>query len=327
MPVLPVLALVAASLMPVAVLADPPDIAYDQAQRIYVIDTSAAPPLGSFDDFRNTFETLAPSITYPPLPGVLPAAPGAGGVIAAAARQKDGVVYHYSFLGTSVRVDDVAAQKATIGRPDKGEVEYLDLKAKTYTTVGGDAAKALLEPSVAALVKAAIPAPPPASPTATVAFKVGATQTPIGDRTFGDIATKGIDYTLSMKSESTSEACGNVTVSADSVAYFDPSREERVKYSDADNDPEQMLRAMQSGRGCIASFDGTIPPRDPLFKRFFLYSRNRISFTIASLPTPIDVLTIVERGNVKPLTAADASLFEIPAGFKAAGEAAPSATK
>jgi hypothetical protein len=236
-------------------------------------------------------------------------------------------VYHYSFLGTSIRVDDVDAQKSTIGRPDKGVVEYLDLKAKTYTTVGGDAAKAMLAPSLAAQLKAALPTPPPGGPQGTVTFKMSGTQKAIADRTFGDIATKGIDYSLSIAGASTNSSCPSVDVSGESVAYFDPTREERIKVSESNSDPRQMLAAMQSGRGCVVSFDGALPPRDPLSTRFYLYSRNRLSFTVPSLPMPLEVLTIVERGNVTPLTAADASLFEIPPGFKAAADAAPSATK
>jgi hypothetical protein len=151
------------------------------------------------------------------------------------------------------------------------------------------------------------------------------TQKAIADRTFGDIATKGIDYSISLAGASANSSCPSVDVSGESVAYFDPTREERIKVSESNDDPRQMLAAMQSGRGCVASFDGTVPPRDPLFTRFYLYSRNRISFTVPSLPTPVEVVTIVERGNVTPLTAADAALFEIPAGFTPASEAAPPA--
>jgi len=325
---LPVLALLsmaslAAALLPRAALADTAGIAFDQAQRIYIGGTPTPPEVGPFDAFRSTFELLGPSTEFPPLPGVIPTNAG-GGMLAAVARQREGVVYHYSFLGKLERVDDVAAGLATIGRPDAGEVDFVNLKTKTYATLRGDAALKLLAPSVGAQLKAVIPAVPAGGPSGTVTFSISGSQVPLAGKTFDGAPTTGLEFRTNLETTAHSDACPAVNVTGDSTVYFDTTRDERITLSDA-NDPRELLRNLQSGRGCVATFSGDLPKRDPLFSHFYLYLRSRVSIAIPALPTPIEVVTIVERGNLTPLTAADAGLFTIPAGFTPDQAQAPAA--
>ncbi len=326
--VLPVLALLsaasfAAALVPRPALADTAGIAFDQAQRIYIGGTPTPPDVGPFDAFRSTFELLGPSTEFPPLPGVIPSSSD-GGMLAAVARQREGVVYHYSFLGKLERVDDVAAGLATIGRPDTGEVDFVNLKTKTYATLRGDAALKLLAPSVGAQLKAVMPAQPAGGPSGTVTFTMSGSQVPLAGKTFDGTQTTGLEYTTNVETTAHSDACPAVSVTGESTIYFDPTHDERITLTDS-GDPREVLRNMQSGRGCVATFSGDVPKRDPLFAHLFLYLRSRISIAVPALPTPIDVVTIVERGNLAPLTAADAALFTVPAGFTPAATAPPAA--
>jgi hypothetical protein len=315
---LPLLALfsvasLAAALVPGAALADPSDIAFDQAQRIYIGGTPTPPDVGPFDAFTSTFEILGPSTEFPPLPGNLPTN-ASGGMLAAVARQREGVVYHYSFLGKLERVDDVAAGLATIGRPDTGEVDYLNLKTKTYATLRGDAALKLLAPSFGAQFKNVIPAQPAGGPTGTVTFTMSGSQVPLAGKTFDGAATTGLVYTTKLETAAHSDACPAVSVTGESTIYFDTTRDERIKLTDS-GDPRELLRNLQSGRGCVATFSGDMPKRDPLFAHLYLYLRSRVSIAIPALPAPIELVTIIERGHLTPLTSADAALFTIPAGF------------
>jgi hypothetical protein len=234
------------------------------------------------------------------------------------------VVYHYSFLGKLERVDDVAAGLATIGRPDTGEVDFVNLKTKTYATLRGDAALKLLAPSVGAQLKAVMPAQPAGGPSGTVTFTMSGSQVPLAGKTFDGTQTTGLEYTTNVETTAHSDACPAVSVTGESTIYFDPTHDERITLTDS-GDPREVLRNMQSGRGCVATFSGDVPKRDPLFAHLFLYLRSRISIAVPALPTPIDVVTIVERGNLAPLTAADAALFTVPAGFTPAATAPPAA--
>ena len=311
-------------LAPSAANADPPNVAFDQAQRVYV--GTEPPPPGTFDGLRSTFELLGPSVEFPPLPGGLPASTGgANGILGGLQRMREGVVYHYSFLGSLERVDDVPSQRATIGRPDADEVDYLDLKAKTVRIVRGEAARNLLAPDLASQVKdvtAQMPAAGAAS--GTIAFKIDASNRAIPAMTFDGIAGDGLAVTMMLTTTAHSDNCPAVSVGLDSTIYVDPAREERVKRADANDDPRDVLREMQAGRGCVVTFAGDIPKRDPATTRFYLYNASRLTLTIPALPAPIAVVTVVERGHIAPLTSADAGLFEVPADFSPAPEPSPS---
>jgi hypothetical protein len=291
--------------------ADSSGVAFDQLQRVYLLGAEP-PPLGSFDDLRSTFNALGPSVEYPALPGT----------IAGINRMRDGILLHYSFLGTLERVDDPAAQKATIGRPDKGEVDYLDLKAKTYTRLSGDAATALLAPNMMQQMSNAMGVPPTSVPKrGTLAMTIAASTTPIAGVPFDGTATTG--YTSSSKVSATATGqCPMISASVGITAYIDATRPEPFVKPNSAFNINDVTKAM-AAIGCPATVVGSVPTPDPALAHFLVYERGDVMLTLPNVPTPIQSATVIQRAHIVPLAATDAALFEIPAGFTGADAPQP----
>jgi hypothetical protein len=293
---------------PSVALADTNGVAFDQLQRVYLLGAEP-PPIGSFDALRSTFNALGPSVEYPALPGT----------IAGFNRMRDGVLLHYSFLGTLERVDDPVAQKATIGRPDKGEVDYLDLKAKTYTRLTGDAAAALLAPNLMQQVSNAMGVPASAPKRGTLAMTVDAHTSQVAGVPFDGTATVGYAADSKVTTTATGQ-CPVVSATVGVTAYIDTTRPEPfVKPTSAFN-VNDITKAMNA-IGCPATIVGAPASPDPALLRFIVYERGDVTMSLPNIPTPIQTATVIQRGHIEPLTATDAELFEIPAGFT--GAAAP----
>jgi hypothetical protein len=303
--------------------ADPADIAFDQLQRSYV--AGATPPaFGTYESLKATFETLGASVTYPPVPGAsLPIAAdgtagiGSGGPAQSFARAREGLAYHYSFLGTLARVDDPGSNKATIVRPDKSEVDLVDFAAKTYVRVTGDAARALLDTGLATLMQKMLPTPAAAETRGTLALTLTMTEKPIDPVTIDGIAGTGTLLTATLGTAAHTGTCPELSVRTVLTSYIDPTRAERVTPQTTGSNVSDVLPMMQRF-GCTARLDGPVPTPDPALRRFALYTRADITIAIPALPAPVTISTVVQRAHVVPLTAADAGLFEIPAGFQPA---------
>jgi len=299
-----------ALIAPSVALADTNGVAFDQLQRVYLLGAEP-PPVGSFDDLRSTFNALGPSVEYPALPGT----------IAGVQRMRDGVLLHYSFLGTLERVDDPVAQKATIGRPDKGEVDYLDLKAKTYKRLTGDAAAALLAPNLMQQVSSAMGVPSSAPKRGTLAMTIVASTTSIAGVPFDGTTTAGYKGDSKVSTTATGQ-CPVISATVGVTAYIDATRPEPfVKPSSAFN-INDVTKAM-SAIGCSATVVGAVPTPDPALSRFLVYERGDVTLSLPSIPTPIQTSTVIQRAHIVPLTATDAELFEIPAGFTGADAPQP----
>jgi hypothetical protein len=318
----------AAVCIPACVLADPGDIAFDQVQRTYIGTTP--PPFGTYDALKATFETLGPSVDFPPIPGsVTPAGPGgtagSGGPIGSLARMREGIAYHYSFLGPLARVDDVAAQKATIVRHDTNEVDYVDFAAKTYVAITGDAAKALLDANVVQQMKKLLSAlPGGTTPPGTVGFKITETDSEIEPTAIDGIPSVGHEEKISLETTNASAGCPTLSIAADQTYYVDPARAERIVLSGSDMDLKTLIAGMQRPGGCAITLDGDAPKRNPLHDHLALYSRNIVSISLPGLATPLTVASIMQRAHVRALGPADAALFVIPAGFTALTPPTPS---
>ncbi len=312
--------------------ADPADIAFDQLQRSYLAGTTP-PALGTYDSLKATFETLGASVTYPPVPGAaLPIAAdgttgvGSGGPAQSFARGREGLAYHYSFLGALARVDDPGSNKATIVRPDKPEVDLVDFAAKTYVRVTGDAARALLDTGLATQMQKIMPAPTDASQRGTLALTMTLTEKPLDPVTIDGIAGAGTVLTAALGTTTHTGTCPELSVTTVQTSYIDATRAERVVPQAAGSNVSDVLPLMQRF-GCTAHLEGPVPTPDPALRHFALYARTDITIAIAALPAPITLSTVVQRAHVVPLTTADAGLFEIPAGFRAATTATTPATK
>ena len=300
--------------------AAPADISYDQIQIMY-FGAASPPPPGSFEAIRTGLSSqTAPSDDYPP-----PAANYMATSMAAVQRMQHGVLLHVSYLGDRSRVDDPATQRATIVQSDKNEIIYLDLAAKTYRVVTGDAATRLLAPGSIDALKAVISTPTnAASPDAQVGTETIASTVSSGEvegMTIDGIATHAIKTTVTGTAQAATGSCPQFSMQTTVVAYVDPTRDERPKNVIPTGAADSIRGALHGlSLNCNFSFaPGPSPVPLPDSKRFLLYTRIDTSTTVPILPAPITYSMLIARGNLHDLGPADAALFEIPAGFTAAG--------
>jgi len=236
-----------------------------------------------------------------------------------------GVLLHVSYLGDRSRVDDPEAQRATIVQSDKNEIIYLDLAAKTYRVVTGDAATRLLAPGSIDALKSVISTPTSAaSPNPDVGTETIASTVSSGEvegMTIDGIAAHAIKTTLTGIAQAPTGACPQFSMQTTVLTYVDPARDERPK-NVIPSGAADSIRGALHGMSLNCSFTfapGPSPAPLPDSKRFLLYTRTDSSTTLPILPAPITYSMIVARGNIRDLGPGDAALFEIPPDFKAAG--------
>jgi hypothetical protein len=301
-----------------------PGIAYDEVVRV-IVGTSPPPP-GSFAD------VLAAASRATPVPaprrGGLAAlagavlgrresaaeteadrvfAAGAGGFAPLFRAIEGGRAEHHAFYNGWERIDDEATQTATIRKCDIDQVITLDLRRKTYRV------------HVAAAEPAVLPTRDPGTPgTAAGTARLITSALPPQTLEGGD--ARGVDERDEFALNDVSGGCKAGSQAFATRTYYSklaaphpacPITPEREPY------PEQPVNIVASA-GCRPHFTaqktGPLAPVD----RLVLYR------SLEFIPEPPSGATgrgyafLTERGNIRFLGEADASLFSIPAGFAAA---------
>jgi hypothetical protein len=293
-------------------------MAYDQISTLYLFGAGTPPAPGSFaaDQAAVGDQTtiVAGASDFPPVAGQpVPS-------FATMARFTHGLLYHVSHLGTLSRVDDPATKRATIARPDRGQVIYLDLSAKTYRLVSGAAATALLDPAQTPNSVQTPVATGSAGPEqSTVMMTLSRNEESIDGATIDGVATHGLKTIVTVTATSADSSCTTVDAKTTYVRYVDPSRDEPAAHNDfaaASN----FLKAMPTSKCRYTFAPGSLTTPAPSTEdaHFALYTRADSELTVPSLAAPVKSTMLVERGNVRTLSDADLPLFEIPDGFKAA---------
>jgi len=306
----------------------PPAIAYEQIDRLY--QELAVPPPGGFADLEA--KLLANDVnddSYPQPAGNLIGSLGNGSLLRRGQRMQNGLVQRFSFLGTLARVDDLGTKRATISRPDRGQIIYLDLVARTYRLVEGSDAQKLLEPpNQAAMVRQLQALMPSSQQTGTerIESSTGAA-TSLGQRQIDGVTATGYQLTRSVIGKDASGPCPPVHTTVSLTEYVDAALVEPLKSArpmESYGGGTSALAGM-TVMGCkytIAAPGATPPPTDPWQSELFLYKRADVENE-----TPLGTMTMTflsERGNVRALSAADTALFDIPPGFTPAPAAVAS---
>jgi hypothetical protein len=293
--------------------ADQTGIAYDQISILYFGGTATAPPPGPFAALRDGLQPASSTSTgFPPAGGqTVPSLDGIG-------QLAHGLLYHESFLGTRSRVDDPATMRATISRPDENEVIYLDLTAKTYRTVSGDAARALLHPTPANVLFAR-PTPAPSASADQDSETIVSTRTAasVDGVTIDGVATHGVKMISTSTATAVTGICPAIATTTTILKYVDPSRDEPVAHYDF-SDAEKMLKSIPAMTCRFILAPSATPAPLPDEHKFALYTRADTQTTVPGLATSFTTTMLITRGNLKTLGPADAGLFEVPSGFTAA---------
>jgi hypothetical protein len=243
------------------------------------------------------------------------------GAMAAAARSfLEPHLLRYAYWNGWERIDDVAAQTATIRKCDIGTVMTLDLAHRTYAVLTPDTEPT---PAVAAppMRRGRAAPPDPAQPGTAVAELTETTKL-IGPLRIENQATTGYDATTAFATTQSTGSCRDTRASIRTVEYISGLSRPTVTSCPMRRPPLPQTAGevvtAPSG-GCKPTFtfhrNGPTPPATKLA----LYSLVTFAAAAASLPPSsspaASVGFLTERGNLKALGPADAALFDVPAGF------------
>ena len=351
----------AALIAPAVPAASPgPGIAYDEIVRVVV--NATPPPPGNFqaDLAALNAATVAASPTPAPrrrgisignIASVLAGGGGAGDVAGAvageaisnamdnalqaslgaqfgalAAMARGFLTPHllrYAYWNGWERVDDVAAQTATIRKCDAGQVIRLDLAAKTYA-IYDPSAEPTPAPGPAAPARRGRPpqAGQAETPGTAVASLTEATRA-LGAQRFEAVPASGFDTTTGFSITQSTGSCHDGNASIETVQYLSGLARPTVNACPVRRAalPQTAAEAVSppAGGGCRPTFSARRSGPTPPSNRLALYSLVTFSGGGGATPAPqasgsgLGFLT--ERGNLKTLGAADAGLFSVPQGF------------
>jgi len=235
-----------------------------------------------------------------------------------------GRVERHSFYSGWERVDDVAAQTATIRKCDLHQVINLDLAKKTYSIVDPTARSSDAGPAPAPRSherREGTPAPERPG-TAVAQFSNVVTET--GPRKLDGIDTTGYDDTTKFAVTQATGSCRNGSFSFHSKTYYSGLATPRLVCPLAAMPPQRYPQRPENfvaSGGCRPTFtahkSGPVPPAQNL-AMYSTIAMNGSSGEAAPAPSGSPApgfVFLTERGNVHTLSAANASLFEIPSDF------------
>jgi len=301
-----------------------PGVAYDEVVRVFVGE--APPPPGNFAAVLAAASEATPVATLLPRrrgglagmadavlgsreaptssPGDRVLAEGAGGFAGLFRALEPGRVERHAFYNGWERVDDPAAQTATIRKCDLDQVIKLDLRRRSYRVFAADA-----EPPD-------IPARDPGTP-GNAAGTVRQTVNALGPKTIEGSEVSGFEDRSTFALAEATGACREGSLTFTTRTYYSrlpiprsvcPLTPQRERY------PEQAVNIVASA-GCrprlLAEKAGPLQPAG----RLALY--RALQFIPAGAPEAgqAGYTFLTERGNLRTITAADAGLFAIPPDF------------
>jgi len=223
-----------------------------------------------------------------------------------------GVLRRFSFLNGMSRVDDLGSHKATIGKPNIPQVIYLDLDKQTYRTIEGDAAKALLAPPDLATILRSVPSAN-SGPMGTETIEIKMATTPNASRTFEGVTAAGFSTETTVEGTNVTGQCPPIHTTMQTTTYVDAAREEPLARVLSANDAAMLTKGIPAA-GCTMSVSAP-QAHDSRTAGFVFYRLTEGETALPVINVTIKTRALMERGNVKPLTPADAGLFAIPPGF------------
>ncbi|GAC1535566.1 MAG: hypothetical protein NVS2B17_05990 [Candidatus Velthaea sp.] len=248
----------------------------------------------------------------------------AGSYAAAFRGLVNGKVERHAFYNGWERVDDLAAQTATIRKCNLNQVVKLDLAKKTYS---------IYDPTSEPVDSPAPASPPskrgrnaetpqPEAPGTAVA-DFSQTVRPLGPQRIEGLDTAGYDDQTTFAVTQASGSCRNGNFGFASRAYYSklaqpvsvcPITPARRRY------PETPVNMVASG-GCRPTFtahkSGPVPPvgKLALYQAIGFSGGSGATPAPAASGSPAGFTFLTERGNVESLVAGDAAAFEIPKDF------------
>jgi hypothetical protein len=291
---------------------------YDEMTKVLL--NTAPPQPGNFPaDFKNAVDAGVAANNLPKHHGLFAKMQDvADQAKAMMANLKNGTPSTHYFLNDWERTDDPIHQTATIIRPDRKQIIHLDLANKTYR----------IEDMMSKMPLTTDSPPPyqgppgqePSPKPGTGKLDITTSSTLLGPKTIDGVHTVGYTQDLKIVSTQSTGSCkdGNFeTIMTEYVSDIEPPLAKSnpgLKYSLAGH-PPLMTGAMP---GCdptktMHASGGAAPPADRLNLWTLMTMKLAGQTDQGQMGGAFTMLT--ERGNVRDLGSADASLFDIPAGF------------
>jgi hypothetical protein len=235
-----------------------------------------------------------------------------------------GRVERHSFYAGWERVDDIAAQTATIRKCDLHQVISLDVAKKTYSIQDPTARSSDTSAPAPRSNERRGRTPAPEQPGTALA-DFSNVVSGLGPRKLDGIEATGYDDTSKFAITQATGSCRNGSFTFHSKTYYSGLATPRlvcpIGAAPRQRYPQQPQNFVASG-GCRPTFtahkSGPVPPAQNLS----LYSTIAMSGSNGEAPAASPsgspapgFVFLTERGNVHSLSAANASLFEVPSDF------------
>jgi hypothetical protein len=232
---------------------------------------------------------------------------------------------HYAYYNGWERVDDVAAQTATIRKCDIGQVYHLDLAKKTYSIYDPNSEPAAPARPATPARSSRPAAPGTPAPPGTAVADISATTRAIGPLRIDNQATNGYDATATFAMTQATGSCRNGSASISTVQYISGLNRPSVtscpiRRAPVPESATEAVTPPQRTGGCrptLTFHSGGPPVPSGKLSLYTLVTMNAGAGATpapsASGPSGVGFLT--ERGNIKPLGESDVALFSIPPDF------------
>ncbi|MBC5824718.1 MAG: hypothetical protein GIW99_00420 [Candidatus Eremiobacteraeota bacterium] len=229
------------------------------------------------------------------------------------ANMMKGTVLRYSYLGDASRIDDPTKNTATITRPDLHQIIYIDMAKRTYRVADLAAApsdtlsqiKSMLGGMGASMAKG------PGSGVMTVKGSHGS----LPARQYEGLTLTGTTSTISTAIIKTTGSCPQVDSTVTTATYTAPAIATPKAMQDAKALAVPPMDARNMMGGCRLKQTKIGEPYEMgKASEMYVYRSIQTQGKMKGMAGP-SVSIVSERGNIKVLTDADKSLFDIPAGF------------
>jgi hypothetical protein len=291
--------------------------AYDELLK--VITSGPLPQPGNFaPDFKSAMDMAVANANPPKHHGLFAKMQDmADKAKATMAMMKNGTPSTHYFLNEWERTDNPGTLTATIIRPDRHQIIHLDLAAKTYRIedigtmpVTTDSPPPYQGP----------PGQEPSPQPGTGKMDITTTSTEIGPKTIDNVHTVGYSQEFKIVSTQSTGSCQDGTFDTSLTEYVSDitpplaKANPGLKYSLAGHPP--LTGGARPGCNPTTTMHhsgGATPPGDRLNIWTLMTIKAGTAAQQGAAGGSFSMLT--ERGNVRDLGSADASLFDIPAGF------------
>jgi hypothetical protein len=298
-------------------------VQYDQLVKL-VLGSQATPEPGSFEpDWQASMNAIQSANGQPQHHGLF------GNIMNSLNQAKNAMsIFQTGMPSTEYywngweRADDPGTQMATITKPQQHQIIFLDLKNKTYRIEDTTVHPMTFTPPPYERPQGPSGSPPPSPQPGTAKVKITVSTTSLGSKAVGGQQADGYKFDFKIASTQATGSCTNGTFETAMIVWDSRLPEPKlasvagppiVKRPPAPNPELGSFKMGCKPTVTARTHIGTSPPSNRL-AMWQLVALNAGAQTSQGSAQG-GFSTMIERGNVKTLGPADASLFEIPAGF------------